>query len=105
MTGTIGAIVSSPRKLGFTLLSGKLTLGAAGVCSNAAAPCDYVGRLGQSTLPFSLMMLKGPGLPWGSLCPNSSGEEHGSHNNSAFQSRSSLQKGNRFDVVPGPDWG
>lgn len=30
MTGTIGAIVSSPRKLGFTLLSGKLTLGPLG---------------------------------------------------------------------------
>lgn len=69
MTGTIGAIVSSPRKLGFTLLSGKLTLGAAGVCSNAAAPCDYVVRLGQSHPPFLISDAEGSRIAMGVSVP------------------------------------
>lgn len=103
MTETIATIVSSPRKLCFTVLSGKLTLGPLGSVPKQQLHVIMSEGLDNPTLPFSLTMLRGPALPWGALCPNSSGEEHGSHNNSALQSRSSLQNGRCFDVVPGPD--
>lgn len=69
VTETIGAIVSSPRKLCFTLLSGKLTLGAVGVCSKAAASCDYVGRLGQSHPSFLISHAAGSSITVGGSVP------------------------------------
>lgn len=48
MTETIGAIVSSPRKLCFTLLSGKLTLGPLGSVPMQQLYVIMSRRLGQS---------------------------------------------------------
>lgn len=43
--------------------------GAAGVCSNAAAPCDYVGRLGQSHPSFLINDAEGSRIAMGVSVP------------------------------------
>lgn len=65
MTKTIGAIVSSPRKLRFTLLSGKLTLGPLGSVPKQQLHVIMSAGLGNPTLPFSLTMLRGLAMPRG----------------------------------------
>lgn len=70
MTETIGAIVSQEALLHIAFR--EIDSGAVGVRSNPAALCDYV-IMGDPTLPTSLTMLQGTDVPWGALCPNSSG--------------------------------
>lgn len=57
MTETMGAIVSSPRKLCSTLLSGKLTLGPLGSVPKLQLHVIMSAGQGNPTLPFSLTML------------------------------------------------
>lgn len=70
MTETIGAIVSSPRKLCFTLLSGKLTLGPLG---SAPKQQLYVimsaGRRGQSHPSFLINNAAGSSIAMGGSVP------------------------------------